>query len=168
MINHTCRKCSHHVCQIWQCMNGWFAYNHNMGSWYNWNAIHPLYVSSRTLRAFPCRSVTFSQACWNKLFHVDIIHPCSKTLRNQCSAQFIFTSYTQCHNTGREKLTPGHYWPSNTISDWFISWIVHLFSQSLQNFENVVPKTYIWDYFFLLPLWLVEYMMEYTIWPIGR
>ena len=39
-----------------------------------------------------------------------------------------------------QNLPPEHYWLSNAISDWLISGIVHLLSQSLQSFEYVAPK----------------------------
>ena len=43
---------------------------------------------------------------------------------------------------------PEHYWPFNTISDWFISWNVHLFSQLWWGFEKCSPQTCTWIYYF--------------------
>ncbi len=40
---------------------------------------------------------------------------------------------------------------------WLVHiWIVHFCNQSIQIFENVAPKTYTGDYFFLFLLWLVQ------------
>ncbi len=69
-------------------------------------------------------------------------------------------------------------WCLSTLNPWtglltpFLIGSYHELFTYLANhykaFKTVAPKTCTRDYFFLLPLWLVQYMLEYTIWPISR